>query len=120
MKSNIYDIMQRLGQRLLLCFIATTLSCAVYAQDESDDSFAEEGAEFVTVEAEDCADYGAVCDIVNDAAYCFDNSLDCTKEGDSKKDCYYDIFADYVADYVCTKSRFFLCLMLRFCYRCET
>ena len=44
MKSNIYDIMQRLGQRLLLCFIATTLSCAVYAQDESDDSFAEEEA----------------------------------------------------------------------------
>ena len=44
MKSNIYDIMQRLGQRLLLCFIATTLSCAVYAQDETDDSFAEEEA----------------------------------------------------------------------------
>ena len=42
MKSNIYDIMQRLGQRLLLCFIATTLSCAAYAQDELDDFLDEE------------------------------------------------------------------------------
>lgn len=44
MKSNIYDIMQRMGLRLLLCFIATTLSCATYAQDELDDFSEEEQA----------------------------------------------------------------------------
>lgn len=44
MKSNIYDIMQRLGQRLLLCFIATTMSCALYAQDEDAEPLEEDDA----------------------------------------------------------------------------
>ena len=36
MKSNIYDFMQCLGKRLLLCFMATSMSFALYAQDEFD------------------------------------------------------------------------------------
>lgn len=44
MMSNIYDILQRLSQRLMLCFIVMAVSCAVYAQDEEIDPLEEDEA----------------------------------------------------------------------------
>jgi hypothetical protein len=56
------------------------------------------------VSAWDCAEDGAICEMIEGVGYCADSSSECQVEGESSKQCINDLLGSYVATATCKKA----------------